>query len=152
MAVKYHCRKCGKRFIDWGAEKLGFKCPDCGDEELVRLGASDEKGAKKPSLKRKPRRIIAAAAASEEGLHGGDADEMDAEEPEADATDSIFLDTEDEDARAGVDLDEVIPADDLGEAEPVDLDVGEDIGFDGGGGGGTEPIDEPLAETEEWSG
>ena len=35
MAVKYHCRKCGKRFIDWGAEKLGFKCPDCENEQVV---------------------------------------------------------------------------------------------------------------------
>lgn len=41
MAVKYYCPKCGRRFVDWGAEKLGFKCPSdtCEGEELVLVGA-----------------------------------------------------------------------------------------------------------------
>ena len=53
MPVKYHCPGCSKRFVDWGAEKLGYKCPDCGDVELIRVGqAGDAKPAKRPSLKR----------------------------------------------------------------------------------------------------
>ncbi|NIA15251.1 MAG: hypothetical protein GWP08_14370 [Nitrospiraceae bacterium] len=58
MPVKYICQECGKRFVDWGAEKLGYRCPDCKDSELVR--ASEHQAAKpkkpKPSLKRKPRK------------------------------------------------------------------------------------------------
>lgn len=27
MPVKYECPKCGRRFTEWGAEKVGFKCP-----------------------------------------------------------------------------------------------------------------------------
>lgn len=57
MAVKYHCPKCDKKYIDWGAEKLGFKCPDCEGETLVESGldsaAAKKKKKKKPSLKRK---------------------------------------------------------------------------------------------------
>jgi len=151
MAVKYHCRKCGKRFIDWGAQKLGYKCPDCGDEELVRLGAGDEKAARKPSLKRKPRRVVPAAQSTDPNLLGVDLDEMEAEEPETEATDSIFLDTEDDDARAGVDIDEVIPPEDLGEAEPADLEAGEDLGFDAGAHADVGVIEEPVADSEHWT-
>ena len=56
MAVKYQCPKCEKRYIDWGAEKLQFKCPDCDGETLLLVamvsGAAPAK-KKKPSLKRK---------------------------------------------------------------------------------------------------
>ncbi|MCX5757010.1 MAG: hypothetical protein NTU83_00585 [Candidatus Hydrogenedentes bacterium] len=152
MAVKYHCRKCGKRFIDWGAQKLGFKCPDCGgDEELVRLGAADEKTARKPSLKRKPRRIVLAAPASPEGALGADLDDIDAPEPETEVTDSIFLDTEDDDAPVGVDLDDVIPADELAEAEPVDLEVGEHVVFDPAAPIEADVIDEPVVDPDAWT-
>lgn len=54
MAVKYFCAKCEKRYIDWGAEKLGFKCPECEGEELKLVGHEVTATAKKkPSLKRK---------------------------------------------------------------------------------------------------
>ena len=53
MAVKYECPKCGKKYIDWGAEKLGFQCADC-KEELLEIGLESKAPAKaKPSLKRK---------------------------------------------------------------------------------------------------
>ena len=60
MAIKYHCKKCERRFIDWGAEKLDFKCPDCEGEELVRTSLANGKPAKKPSLKRRPKKKRAA--------------------------------------------------------------------------------------------
>ena len=54
MAVKYHCPKCEKRYVEWGAEKLGFKCPECDGEALLLVGQADAKPApKKPKLKRK---------------------------------------------------------------------------------------------------
>ncbi len=62
MAIKYHCPRCGKRYVDWGAEKLGFKCPDCEDEELVRIGPATAKPAKKkPSLSRRKKKAKAKA-------------------------------------------------------------------------------------------
>lgn len=70
MAVKYHCRKCGKRFIDWGAEKLDFKCPECEEEELVRVGSAEDKAVKRPSLKRKVRRAPPPPPAEEEEFGG----------------------------------------------------------------------------------
>jgi hypothetical protein len=72
MTVKYRCPKCERKFVDWGAEKLGFKCPECDDTELsaismevpVKAKAKAKSKAKskakakakakaKPSLKRK---------------------------------------------------------------------------------------------------
>jgi hypothetical protein len=61
MPVKYCCPKCEKRFVDWGAEKLNFRCPDCVGEELVPVGGSVPAKKKAPSLKRKPRKKKAAA-------------------------------------------------------------------------------------------
>lgn len=56
MPVKYSCPKCDRRFVDWGAEKLGFKCPDCKDQELRRIGAVVEEAAKRPTLKRRAKK------------------------------------------------------------------------------------------------
>ena len=55
MASKYLCPQCERKFIDWGAEKLGFKCPDCEDTELKEIGFEPAAKAKKkkPTLKRK---------------------------------------------------------------------------------------------------
>ncbi len=51
MALKYQCPKCEKRYIDWGAEKLGFMCPDCEGEKLVQLGLDTAPAAKKKKKK-----------------------------------------------------------------------------------------------------
>lgn len=91
MAVKYECPKCSRRFTEWGAEKFGFKCP--GDEwcpaerpkdiELIRVGASETKPGRRPSLKRIPRRAtpipVPIENEEEEGLINAEF------EPEADA-------------------------------------------------------------------
>ena len=50
MPLKYYCPKCSKRFVDWGAEKLAFKCPDCDGETLYRVGTQPEGEDGKPSL------------------------------------------------------------------------------------------------------
>lgn len=98
MGVKYECPKCGRRFAEWGAERLGFKCPhdehcpaDAPDDlELVRAGSQDEKTPKKPPLRRamtqKAMERTAKAEEEEftelsEGSAGGD-DEFDGDDEE----------------------------------------------------------------------
>jgi len=151
MAVKYHCRKCGKRFLDWGAEKLGYKCPECGDEELVRLGAGDDKAVRKPSLKRKPRRLMPSTAPDEANLLGEDLDEIEPEETIVETTDSIFLDADDDDTRTDVAIEEVIVPDDLAEEEPTDVEVVDDLGFDAGTQVEVEVDEAPMADADDWS-
>ncbi|HOZ45028.1 MAG TPA: hypothetical protein PLO37_05265 [Candidatus Hydrogenedentes bacterium] len=51
MPIKYHCPRCGRKYVEWGAEKLGFRCPDC-DAALDRVGGGPEKGGDRPSLRR----------------------------------------------------------------------------------------------------
>jgi len=50
MPLKFYCPKCNKRFVDWGAEKLDFKCPDCKDETLYRVGTGPNGGDSAPAL------------------------------------------------------------------------------------------------------
>lgn len=65
MTIKYECPKCNRKFTEWGAEKLGFRCPHdewcpkdaAGDIELVRVGASEEGLARKPTLRRSIRKL-----------------------------------------------------------------------------------------------
>ncbi len=54
MAVKYFCPKCERRFVEWGAQKLDFKCPteECEQETLVLVGSTDLDGEDKPKAKR----------------------------------------------------------------------------------------------------
>jgi DNA-directed RNA polymerase subunit RPC12/RpoP len=76
MSVKYYCSKCDKRFIEWGAEKMDFKCPDCVDEALLKVGMQQDKPGKKPTLKRKkaakkaPKKAAKKAVAKESATAG----------------------------------------------------------------------------------
>lgn len=56
MAVKYQCPKCDRRFVEWGAEKIGFKCPNDG-EDLLRVGTAIDMPPTTMSLKRRPKKI-----------------------------------------------------------------------------------------------
>lgn len=134
MAVKYHCKKCGKRFIDWGAEKLGFKCPDDGDE-LVRAGASDEKAAKRPALKRRAKKAVPAIPLEDEELMLEDVDAIEPDEVEEEEEEGILIG---EEPIVEAD-DELLPLDEVVvegvDDEDAELEVGE------------EPFeDSPLAE------
>ena len=53
MPLKYYCPQCSKRYIDWGAEKLEYKCPDCEGETLYRVGTLPE-GVDGASLAKRP--------------------------------------------------------------------------------------------------
>ena len=86
MAVKYECPECGRRFLEWGAEKNGFKCPNddsCPDNhpENVELIAitfeQDQPIRRKPTLKRtaaaaKRRRAVAKVESEESLLAKGE--------------------------------------------------------------------------------
>lgn len=113
MPIKYECPKCGRRFADWGAEKLGFKCPmddNCpGDQqspdtaeevELVRLGSQDEQlTPRRATTKRTQRRSMDVKPLENQGPELEEEpvavdDEFEAEDIETDDIDSDD-DTED---------------------------------------------------------
>ncbi len=56
MPIKFHCPKCDARYVEWGAEKLGFKCPHCEDQKLVRLGSVASPLEAPPTLKRRTKK------------------------------------------------------------------------------------------------
>jgi len=66
MAVKFRCTKCGRKFIDWGVDKVksGDACEDCHGEYLEQVGydATQTAPRKKPALKRKRARVPVEAA------------------------------------------------------------------------------------------
>lgn len=141
MAVKYHCRKCGKRFLDWGAEKLGYKCPDCDGEELIRVGSPDDKVVKRPSLKRKPRpRAVPVPVEEDLVIDEAEAEPLEEEavfaEEEEIEEEPELLDTETEPVEAEADEELVEPDVEFGTVTPAPLG---------------EEMDEVLPETEdEW--
>lgn len=99
MPVKYTCPKCGRKFSEWGAEKVGFRCPDDewrpkdhpDDVELVRVGSPEDRASKRPSLKRGARRIpLAVAAGVGEDIDSADFEESEIEaEPEPDVEEAL---------------------------------------------------------------
>jgi len=143
MAVKYHCRKCGKRFVDWGAEELGYKCPDCDGEELIRVGSPDDKVVKRPSLKRKVRRpVVPLPVNEEEGITGIDALEAGPVEEVP-----LYVAEDDEIEEEAELLDETEAVAVVEEAEDVEIEP--DIGFVEVTPPLAEDIDEVLPESED---
>lgn len=144
MAIKFQCPRCGKRYVDWGAEKLGFKCPDCKDQDLLRIGLSGDDAEARPKLKRK-------ALRPEKGARPAAPKNLDEDEPIMDemAADEEEMDEEEEpevvvgegDKALGGEIDEVSEAVDEDEEEaddetPVGLD------FEDSGG----PVDDVVLE------
>ncbi|HDP36241.1 MAG TPA: hypothetical protein ENN29_14180 [Candidatus Hydrogenedentes bacterium] len=138
MAVKYICPKCGRRFVDWGAEKLDFKCPteECEGETLVLPGSGDDEHDERPVLKRsKKRKAIVPPVVSDMDIaemdgtfiESDDVDVDDEEEEEADVEEEeevVVAPTNDE-----VDDDVLIDDDDAVDDEDDDtfteaLDIG----------------------------
>lgn len=64
MSAKYECPKCGRKFTDWGAEKLGYKCPHdawcppdaTGEIELVPVEGLEDRSSRRAILRRSLRR------------------------------------------------------------------------------------------------
>ena len=154
MPVKYHCPKCGKRFVDWGAEKVGFLCPHCESVELLRIGAREEQLVQPPSLRRSTpsnrksipteKEVLAeeegTAAEVDELESGGenlDAEEVDEEGKDGKTANDSEEDYEATDADSGDDDDD----DDDEEEGPADLD------FENG----DIPADEPVPKFDDES-
>lgn len=150
MAIKYHCRKCGKRFVEWGAAKFEFKCPDCEGEELVRVGGAEEVSAKRPTLKRRVRRPLAAVPVNDEDFMEEEREEIVPEDFEAEPP--IFVDEDEESAPAPLDDEESLLG--AGAEEVTDEEivvegeaaiVDEEVAIEG------DIIDEPLDEASDWT-
>lgn len=113
MAVKYQCPKCDRRFVDWGAEKFGFKCPTDG-EDLLRVGSAIDMAPSVNSLKRRPKKIDTRTALYDDDVDAstfGDSFEEDIDEEivEGDVEPEIAVGV----AKAGA----------VGAADDVDLDA-----------------------------
>lgn len=136
MPVKYECPKCGRRFTEWGAEKVGFKCPSdewCSKEhpedvELVRVGSSEEGAARsRPVLKRTPRKLVATARAKSE-ISEDEALVPDIEEIESDneSDDEAEVEEEEEaDVVVGAAVAPVAETEDS-EVEEADIEIDDD--------------------------
>ncbi len=152
VAVKYICPKCGRRFVDWGAEKLNFKCPteECAEETLVLLGSESADLEDKPKLKRVRKAKVAPdisgadmdiAGIDDAFIDSMDADDMDVDDDEeedddedipkpvvvrADVVEDLDLD---EDKDAVIDDEEAEEDDDSAFVDALDIDDG-DIALD----------------------
>jgi len=144
MAVKYHCRKCGKRFVDWGAEKLEYKCPDCDDEELVRIGSAEDKPVKRPSLKRKVPRPPKPAPAEEEDF--GIEENEPAEDEDIYEDEEEELEEEEEEAEVAAESEEEETEEEAKEEEESEEDSEEFKDIDSSG---SEDVDAVSTDSEE---
>ncbi|MBN2311876.1 MAG: hypothetical protein JXR94_23050 [Candidatus Hydrogenedentes bacterium] len=132
MPVKYECPKCGRRFTEWGAEKVGFKCPGGewsnhgADEEieLTRVGGGDERPAKRPTLKRHVTRVKAVEV--EPGFEKDEVADLDAEGGLEEEDDEFVADTADDEVSEEADED-AVPL--VADEEEAKVDDGEDLSF-----------------------
>jgi len=126
MPVKYECQKCGRKFIDWGAEKLGFKCPECDDEELVRIALTENKPARRPSLRRKAKKKVAVPLTVEEEVFVPNVESTQKAETDEDVGDieddggEVAFDADDDAPEE--DTEDVTDSDENGEGEDEDGD------------------------------
>lgn len=133
MAVKYFCPKCGRRFVEWGAQKLEFKCPTetCDEEPLVLPGAVELEADEKPKVKRakKAKSIVPLTnpeddiAEMDDGFIDGDEDidddEEELEEEEELATPVVAADDDDGDGDDSI----------IDDGDDADADAEEDDTF-----------------------
>ena len=151
MPIKYECPKCNRRFVDWGAEKLGFKCPDCEEQDLLRVGAPAATESPAPSLRRQNKKTSEKPAPSpvetDDSLDDDDDAFLDDDDDSSD--DDSFDDDGDENPKprstkkksGGDDGDD---GDDDSDDDSDDDDLPEDLDFDDSHGmdGGLEDFEE----------
>ena len=139
MPIKYHCPSCNRRFVDWGAEKLEFKCPDCEGEKLILVGADKESGAasQKPSLKRSAKAAVKGTKKKQVAkvkvtalLHDEDISDTDDGEEIVEAGLNVnkfdSVENIDDDVEADEEADEVVDSDD----DEIDIEDVDDIDDD----------------------
>ena len=135
MAVKYECPKCGRRFAEWGAEKLGFKCPlddrcpasAVGEEiSLVRVGLNDEPAPSKASLRKKPKPVSVPISRSDDDIEETVEPVSDDEDADIDEDDDEGEETDDEEEESevvvGASAAVVVDSDDSAEDDDDDDD------------------------------
>jgi len=142
MPVKFHCRKCGKRFVEWGARKLEFKCPECEDEALVQVGSPEDLPPKRPSLKRAERtiraqrpksagtRIAPEEEAEEEELEEEIEEEEEEEEAEVEEAEEEELKTAPESEQGNSDEEDDLDFTDKAAPETAEADIDDDEDLD----------------------
>ncbi len=145
MAVKYICPKCGRRFVDWGAEKMGFKCntPECLGETLVLLNGGDD-DQERPTLKRtKKRKAIVPSAPVELDLNDMEDGYIESDEEDAGDEESDEVELEDDELASVKVVDDVVVDEDvlLDDDEVVD-EEGDDTFTDALDMDGEDVIDE----------
>ena len=90
MASKYICSQCQRKFVDWGAEKLGYKCPDCNDSELTEISFEPAtKAKKKPSLKRSAPKKVSKEDFVADETDSDDEDIIDSDDVDSDDDDEL---------------------------------------------------------------
>lgn len=127
MADKYICTKCGRKYVDWGAKKLDFKCPTegCAENLLVLLGSSEasllEISAKSKATKRRQTLVPRADVDYEEEDLGEeyeeDEEELEIDDEEAEDRKPVVLSDGGDDKDGDTDDDLTVIADEDEEEE-----------------------------------
>lgn len=153
MPVKYQCPRCERRFVDWGAEKLGFKCPDCAGEELIRLGIREDQILQPPKLKRRVKAVAPRVEEEDFSLAAVEFEAEDEEEPEEIEVPELGVPADDVEVPLGADYEEAVAPDEedveLKVVAPDEEVIGElppDLEFEGGDAAA---FDGPIADFEE---
>ena len=148
MAVKYQCPKCDRRYVEWGAQKIGFKCSNCPDEDLLRVGTAIDMPLSTASLKRRPKKIDTRTALYDDDVDAstfgdGFEEDIDEEITDTDVEPEIAVGKGaglvEPDLGGDVELDaDLEDADDV-----VDDEIPGALDF---AGAGAEPLDEEMEE------
>lgn len=148
MAVKYQCPKCDRRFVEWGAQKLEFKCPNDG-EDLLRVGTAIDMPPSTMSLKRRPKKIDTRTALYDDDVDAstfgeGFEEDIDEEITDGDVEPEIAVGAGAA-AIPGVD-DDVALEGELEDAEDVGEDMAEGLDFEAVPGGDIAEAEEDFEE------
>lgn len=148
MPIKYYCPKCHRKFLEWGAKKTNFACPnsDCGAESLVLMDSTTLEAPDKPKLKKVKRKKAPPVPLGDdfdvdEGmvdmpLEDEDFEDVDAEDEEVEVEEETEVEevvevVEDFDPAIGVaddaDAEEDEVVDDTDDFEPEELSLDEEV-------------------------
>ena len=137
MPVKYECPKCGRRFTEWGAEKVGFKCPKdqwcTKSTRRCRTGPcrSSDEGFSAPShVEADPRKIaqpkVHVVELDEDEARVPDIEEIEADDEfEEEEEDEVIVVDGAEAEAAAPEADEAAVTDDID--DDADADVDDDV-------------------------
>ena len=138
VAQKYYCPKCGRKFIEWGAQKLDFKCPgkECDGEHLKLIDPKTLEAVEKPKTKKprkKKERVVPVSSDFdlEDGVSEVPLEDEEYEEPEEISEEEIEEDYLEEDEEEIPDKSDLILAETEDDLDPLEI---------------VDPEDEPLED------